>query len=129
MKIYDLIIFLLLIFAVMIFLSKSEAGESMTVKDWQGIGLFTIVHALDTLQTVSIVGDKRYYEMNEPFLGRYPSKMQIIGSSITMELLYIGSIALLPRKYRDYMQGFWIGAKMTVVLDNRVVIGHFGIRF
>lgn len=93
-----------------------HAADKWDKKDIILQSIFTIETLIDWKQTKTFI--KNGSSETNPILGKYPSQKRIdflIGSSI---LLHAGISHILPKKYRNYWQLFWIGVEGHAIHHN-----------
>jgi hypothetical protein len=78
---------------------------------------YTMATMIDWKQTLNIVKDDRYYEIN-PILGKHPSRERV-NTLIPLGIAAHWLIAWwLPKEYRATWQGGWLLVETTAIVHN-----------
>lgn len=107
----------LIITVLFLFVRPALAADPWTKAQINQQVAFTVVLAADWAQTRDIKNHPNLHEAN-PFLGENPSDREIDEYFATAAIGHLAVAHVLPGKWRDAWQYFWIGAEANTVARN-----------
>ena len=89
-------------------------------------GVFTVLTAVDMMQTLKIAREPDdYYERN-PILGRHPSEGEVVGYFAAAWVAKTLVVHVLPAEWRPYAQAVAISVSLGCVVNNFSIGLGFG---
>ena len=108
---------LTIILICLMFPTTISAQDKWVKKDTIYQATFLTLMAVDYLQTKEIARNSNYYERNL-ILGKNPSQNEVDLYFLSTAILHTGIAYYLPKKYRRYWQGVFIGIQIGCVGHN-----------
>ncbi len=105
----------------------SAPAASMSADEWSDRDKFlelfsTALRAADWRQTVTISKNPdMYYEKINPILGRHPSTTDVNMWFLTTAIIHPIVTHYLPKKYRPWWQGLFIGMSLYCIGTNLTI--------